>query len=105
MGVQEVQRTPPSKDAGIDVRGVLVLENSIRIKIAVQVKRYTANVTSPDIQKLRGSLSQGEVGWFVSTSDYSSGAQAEAEAPGRQPISLLTGLKVAELLLKYHVTL
>ncbi|MFC3833332.1 MULTISPECIES: restriction endonuclease [Deinococcus] len=105
LGVQEVVRTPPTNDAGVDVRGVLVIEELMRVRVAVQVKRYAGNVSRPDVQKLRGSLSHGEVGWFFTTGGYSDGARAEAQAHDRQPISLIAGLEVAELLIKYGVAL
>lgn len=105
MGVQNVQATPSTNDAGVDVRGVLVIEDLIRIRVAVQVKRYTGNVSRPEVQKLRGSLSHGEVGWFMTTGDYSSGAREEAINTTRQPISLISGLEVADLVLKYSVPL
>lgn len=105
MGVQDVRETPPTNDAGVDVRGLLVIEDLIRIRVAVQVKRYTGNVSRPEVQKLRGSLSHGEVGWFMTTGDYSTGAREEAKASDRQPISLLNGLEIADLVLKYGVPL
>lgn len=105
MGVHDVEATPPTNDAGVDVRGVLVIEDLIRIRVAVQVKRYTGNVSRPEVQKLRGSLSHGEVGWFMTTGDYSSGAREEAINTTRQPISLISGLEVADLVLKYSVPL
>lgn len=105
IGVQEVRETPPKNDVGIDVRGLLVIEDLIRIRVAVQVKRYKGNVSRPEVQKLRGSLSHGEVGWFMTTGDYSPGAREEARASDRQPISLLSGLEIADLVLKYSVPL
>ncbi|GGM18416.1 restriction endonuclease [Deinococcus aerophilus] len=105
LGVQDVTRTPPTNDAGVDVRGVLVIEELLRVRVAVQVKRYVGNVSRPEIQKLRGSLSHGEVGWFFTTGGYSEGARVEARATDRQPISLISGLEVAELLIKYGVAL
>ncbi|WP_221091402.1 restriction endonuclease [Deinococcus aquaedulcis] len=105
IGVQDVQETHPTNDAGVDVRGLLVIEDLIRIRVAVQVKRYKGNVSRPEVQKLRGSLSHGEVGWFMTTGDYSPGAQEEAKASDRQPISLLNGLEIADLVLKYSVPL
>lgn len=103
MGVQNLERTPQSRDSGIDIRGTLILEGTIHIKIAVQVKRYGASIGSPEIQKLRGSLSNGEVGWFVTLSRFTPAALAEAEAPQRQPISLIDGGKLIDLIEKYRI--
>ncbi|WP_415790858.1 restriction endonuclease [Deinococcus saxicola] len=104
-GVHDVTRTPPTNDAGVDVRGVLVIEELMWVRVAVQVKRYSGNVSRPDIQKLRDSLSHGEVGWFFTTGGYSEGARVEAQAKDRQPISLISGLEVADLLIKYSVAI
>ena len=103
LGVHDVTRTPLTNDAGVDVRGVLVIEPLMRVRVAVQVKRYSGNLSWPDIQKLRGSLSHGEVDWFFTTGGYSEGAWVEAQAKDRQPISLISGLEVADLLIKYNV--
>lgn len=105
LGVHDVTRTPPTNDAGVDVRGVLVIEELMQVGVAVQVKRYAGNVPRPDIQKLRGSLSHGEVGWFFTTGGDSEGARVEARATDRQPISLISGLEIADLLIKYSVAL
>ncbi|MBB6015189.1 restriction endonuclease [Deinococcus radiopugnans] len=105
LGVHDVSRTPLTNDAGVDVCGVLVIEELMRVRVAVQVKRYSGHVSRPDIQKLRGSLSHGEVGWFFTTGGYSEGARMEAQAKDRLPISLISGLEVADLMIKDPVAL
>ncbi|WP_295814332.1 restriction endonuclease [uncultured Deinococcus sp.] len=105
MGVKNLNTTPQSRDSGIDVRGTLILEDVIHIKIAVQVKRYQNPVGSSEIQKLRGSLSNGEVGWFVTLSHFTQAAINEAEATLRQPISLIDGDMLIRLIEKYKVAI
>ena len=47
MGFVEVEVTKISGDGGIDVRGILVVGDVVRMKLAVQVKRWKHNVQSP----------------------------------------------------------
>ncbi|MBB6099673.1 hypothetical protein HNR42_003131 [Deinobacterium chartae] len=105
MGVQDVRRTPNVGDMGVDVRGTLVIEELIHIHVAVQVKRYANNVARPDIQRLRGSLANHELGWFVTTAGFSENAIIEARENGRLPISLITGTQFVRLMLKYDIAL
>ncbi|MVN85544.1 DUF2034 domain-containing protein [Deinococcus sp. HMF7620] len=105
LGMQNVVRTPAQRDGGIDLRGLWSMEGLIHVRVAVQVKQHASNISRPDIQKLRGSLAIGELGWFFTTGDYSENAKLEAAAPDRQPISLISGIQVASLLLKYSTPL
>ncbi len=60
MGFESIEVTKYSSDGGIDVRGVLQISDVIRIKMAVQVKRWKGNVQSPTVQQVRGSLGAHE---------------------------------------------
>jgi restriction system protein len=74
------------------------------IKVAVQVKRYSANVQRPEIQKLRGSLDEYDYGFFITTSDFSSGAKEEAvRTGGGKPIVLVNGRQVVNLLMEHGI--
>jgi restriction system protein len=57
----------------------MVTGDVIRTRMAVQVKRWKANVQSPTFQQVRGSLGAHEQGLIITTSDFSKGARAEAE--------------------------
>jgi restriction system protein len=104
MGLDEVEVTAYSGDGGIDVRGVFPFGGVANIKVAVQVKRYSANVQRPEIQKLRGSLDEHDYGFFITTSDFSSGAKEEAERTGGgKPIVLVNGRQVVNLLMEYGI--
>lgn len=98
-----VEATPYSKDGGIDVRGTMNAGDITEINAAVQVKRWKRNVQAPIIQQLRGSLDIQQQGILVTTSDFSSGARKEAEAPGKTKISLVNGEQLAELLIQYNI--
>ena len=90
-------------DGGIDVRGVLNAAGITRINAAVQAKRWKNNIQAPAIQALRGSLTVHQQGIFITTSKFSKGAMAEAEAPGKVPVSLIDGDKLVELLIEHEI--
>ena len=53
MGFETVEVTKLSGDGGIDVRGTLVVGEAVRIKMAVQAKRWKNNVQAPVVQQAR----------------------------------------------------
>ncbi|MGI6459872.1 MAG: restriction endonuclease [Candidatus Hydrogenedentales bacterium] len=79
-----------SGDGGIDVRGALVVGDVVRIKIAVQVKKWKRknNIPAPVVQQARGSLGAHEQGLIITTRDISAGAIKEAAQPDKTPIGL-----------------
>lgn len=103
LGFEEVERTPLGGDGGIDVRGTLVVGNVVRIRMAVQAKRWKANVQSPTVQQVRGSLGAHEQGLIITTSDFSSGARKEAGRVDASPVALMSGEELADLLAEYEV--
>lgn len=101
MGFESVEVTKASGDGGIDVRGVLVVGDVVRIRMAVQVKRWKNNVQTPTVQQVRGSLSTHEQGLIITTSGFSRGARTEAELPDRSPIALMDGDQLVRLLMEH----
>lgn len=100
LDFEDVVVTVKSGDGGVDVRGVLVeLGGLVRTRYAIQVKRWKHNVQAPEIQHLRGSLAADEHGLFVTLSEYSAGAMAEATAPGKTPIRIINGKQFLGLLI------
>ena len=104
MGFEDVEVTSPQRDGGIDVLGTLVVGNMIRIHMAVQAKRWKANVQAPVVQQLRGSLVKLKLGQglIITTSDFSKGACDEA-ADASYPIALVNGEQLADLLAEHKV--
>ena len=100
MGLQNVEPTQLTRDKGVDVRGILVVAGAISVRFAVQVKRWKNNVQAPEVRKLRGSLKEDEYGLFVTTSDFTRGAEKEATSDGKRPIALINGDKLIELLIQ-----
>jgi restriction system protein len=104
VGFEELKVTPPSKDGGIDVRGVLVVGEVIRTKMAVQVKKWNkGNVQAPHVQQVRGSLGTHEQGLIITTSDFSKGAKDEATRPDAVPVALMNGEQLVVLMVQHEV--
>jgi restriction system protein len=103
MGFVEIKVTPPSRDGGVDARGVLVVDEVVQIPMAVQVKRWKNNVLAPTVQGLRGSLGAHERGLIVTTSDFSLGARNEASRLDAAPIALMNGDQLVGLLVQYDI--
>lgn len=68
-GFEEIEVTSKSNDGGIDVRGTLVVGEVIRIRMAIQVKKWRGNAPKPTVQRVRGSLGAHEQGLIITTSD------------------------------------
>ena len=103
IGFEDVEVTDVSADGGIDVRGTLVVGEAVRIRTAVQAKRWKNNVTAPVVQQVRGSLGAHEQGLIITTSDFSGGAKEEAARPDAAPVALMGGEQFAALLARYEI--
>ncbi|MDF1597519.1 MAG: HTH domain-containing protein [Acidimicrobiia bacterium] len=103
MGFDSVEVTPLSNDGGIDVRGNLIIDGVLPIRMAVQAKRWKANVQAPAVQQLRGSLGAEEHGMLITASGFSKGATTEAERPGATHIAIVTGDELVDLLVRYEI--
>lgn len=105
MGFDEAETTSYRNDKGVDVRGVLRTNPLSTTKVAIQAKRWTANVGSGVVRDLRGSLrmADAEQGLIITPSDFTIDAQDESEASGKTPITLINGLQLVDLLIQYQV--
>ena len=103
LGFESVEVTRASGDGGIDVRGTLLIGNVIRTRIAVQVKRWKHNVQAPIVTQVRGSLGIHEQGLIITTSNFSTGAREESVAPNRNPIALMNGEELVNLLIEHNI--
>lgn len=98
LGFEKVDVSVLSGDGGVDVRGTLVVGDVLPIKMAVQAKRWKANVQAPTVQQVRGSLGAHEQGLIVTTSGFSAGAREEAQKADAAPVGLMDGETLVELL-------
>jgi len=103
LGFDSVAVTPLGGDGGIDVRGILVVGDVIRTRMAVQVKRWRRNVQAPTVQQVRGSLGAHEQGLIMTTSDFSKGARDEAARPDATPVALMDGAQLVNLLIEHDI--
>ncbi|UTG91178.1 HTH domain-containing protein [Geobacter sulfurreducens] len=105
MGFEIVEVTKLSGDGGIDVRGTLVVGDVVRIKMAVQVKKWKLknNILAPVVQQVRGSLGAHEQGLIITTSDFSAGAIKEAAQSDKTPIALMNGEQLVMLLMEHGI--
>lgn len=105
MGFEIVEVTKLSGDGGIDVRGILVVGDVVRIKMAVQVKKWKLknNILAPVVQQVRGSLGAHEQGLIITTSDFSPGAVKEAAQSDKTPIALMNGEQLVMLLMEHGI--
>jgi len=96
MGFEIVEVTKLSGDGGIDVRGTLVVGDVVRIKMAVQVKKWKLknNILAPVVQQVRG---------IITTSDFSAGAIKEAAQSDKTPIALMNGEQLVMLLMEHGI--
>lgn len=99
MGYQ-ARVTPYTADGGVDViahKDRLGLEPPL---IKVQCKHTTATQSRPDVQRLIGTLSTGEVGLFVTLGSFSKDAvDLERE---RQNLRLFGGADITRLALEHY---
>lgn len=103
MGFEDVQTTRLRRDGGIDVRGVMVVAGVVRIRMAVQAKRWANNVQAPEVQKVRGTLQADEQGMIITTSAFSPGAKKEAKRSGLTPVWLIDGEELVSLLFQHEL--
>ena len=103
MGFESIEVTKYGGDGGIDVRGTLLISDVVRIKMAVQAKRWKGNIQSPTVQQVRGSLGAHEQGLIMTTSDFSAGAIKEANQPDKTPVGLMNGEQLVTLLMEYNI--
>jgi len=103
LGFEDVSVTARSNDGGVDVRGLLVIGDAVQIRMAVQVKRWKANVQAPTVQQLRGALGNHEHGLIITRSGFSPGAMQEARRPNAVPIGLMDGKKLVGLFMEHEI--
>ncbi len=105
VGFESVEVTKRSGDGGIDVRGTLVVGDVVRIRMAVQVKKWKLrnNIQAPIVQQVRGSLGAHEQGLIITTSNFSKGAVIEAAQADKTPIALMNGEQFVTLLMEHGI--
>jgi len=102
-GFKSVEVTGRSGDGGIDGLGVLQV-NLITFSIGFQCKRYAGSVGSPEVRNFRGALDgKCEKGLLITTGNFTSEAQKEANRDGAKSIDLVDGERLCDLLKALHL--
>lgn len=93
-----------SGDGGLDGFGYLTSDDFRTARVAIQAKRWSAMVPSPEIDKFRGAMDKynAEFGIFVTTSDFSREA-IKAARTGTRVITLINGERLIDLVAKYEL--
>ena len=100
-GFNEVCVTKCSADGGVDVNaitggGLWIFERTL---VQVQAKRWLHSVGRKEVAELRGSLRPFARGTILTTSHFSKAAINEANESGKNPIGLLDGVRLAQVVL------
>ena len=102
-GFTSVKVTKPSRDGGIDGTGKLLLNGLISINVAFQCKRFKGTVGSREVTQFRGSMNNCEKGIIITTGVFSEDAKKEAVSAGKQPIDLIDGEALIDLLIDKQI--
>ena len=92
-------------DGGIDGFGYFKSKDDFRTtRVAIQAKRWSGQVGSPEIDKFRGAMDKhnAEFGIFITTSTFSKPAK-DASREGTRVITLIDGDDIADLVAKYQL--
>jgi len=104
-GFSDVTVTGKSGDGGIDGTGIYKI-SLISFQTYFQCKRYSSSNTvgSAEIRNFRGALrGAGDKGLFITTSRFTSSASEEAKRSGAEPIDLINGDGLCDLLKEYRL--
>jgi len=100
LGFRDTQVVGRSGDEGVDV---LTYFHSpfLRAKVAVQVKRHTNNVGPRDISYLRDRWARrSDRLLFITTSDFTSGAQEVAADEHEKQVDLVNGTRLVDVMVE-----
>lgn len=91
-------------DGGLDGFGYITADDFRSSRVAIQAKRWTESVPSPEIDKFRGAMDKhnAEFGIFITTSVFSRPA-IKASREGTRVITLIDGEKIADLVERYEL--
>ena len=89
--------SPKGGDSGIDI---IAYRDELPPRISVQVKSQDGDIKESTLQSLRGAMSAGDYGLFVTLSNYTKNAQKYLN--NNPIIRGINGTELVELILKYY---
>ena len=89
--------SPKGGDGGVDITAY---KDELPPRILVQVKSQDGDIKESTIQSLRGAMKEGDYGLFITLSNYTPNALKYLEST--PIIRGISGLELAELILKYY---
>lgn len=100
-GFRDVCVTRFSADGGVDVSAkagtrIWIFENTV---VQIQAKRWLHSVGRKEVAELRGSLQPFARGAVITTGHFSRAAINEAAELGKNPIGLVDGFRLSEVIL------
>lgn len=103
MGIQDVEAGQRIGDQEVDIRGTLVVANSIRVKIVAHVRRGGTNTTARRIEELRQTVGPHEHGLMVTTGEFTSRAKEAAERSDVAPVGLIDKQALVSLMIEHGI--
>lgn len=104
MGYENAEVTASSGDGGVDVTANIEV-GITSVKEVIQVKRHSRTTPPKDLDALRGSLYRfGAIrGTLITTSGFSNRTKEAALDSRAQPITLIDGEKLVDLLIEHEI--
>jgi restriction system protein len=99
LGFSHVEVVGKSGDGGIDLLGIVKINDVLTFRVLAQCKRYKGTVAPKDIRDFRGAM-QGRTdkGIYITSGRYSRDAKKEASRDGVPEIDLVDGEGLSNLL-------
>lgn len=91
-------------DGGLDGFGYITANDFRTSRVAIQAKRWSGSVSSPEIDKFRGAMDKynAEFGIFITTSVFTKHA-IQASREGTRVITLIDGEEITNLVEKHQL--
>jgi restriction system protein len=103
-GFVNVHVTGRPGDGGIDGTGIYRLSPLVSFPTFFQCKRYRGSVSPGHVRDFRGAMAgRGDKGLLITTGSFSKDARQEATRDGAQPIELIDGDMLCDLLRQYEL--
>jgi restriction system protein len=104
-GFININVTGRSGDEGIDGTGIYQL-SLVTFPVFFQCKRYAGSVGPGEIRDFRGAMQgRGDRGLVLTTGTFTRAAKAEAARAGTQPLDLIDGQRLCDLMREFGLGL